>query len=294
MDYLDLLKHLDNKVEIKEIEEIECEHDIILSDYTYVCRKCGVIQSEEYEKEDYNSTQHCIQQTSLFFKPRTYISSGNSDKHKVLTRLHQWANYNTREVEADKCYGLIKDMLIILIPNYEGENHIGDKILNHAKLIWYNLYILAEDEKKIRTRSAIRKGVFAYCIFKAFNQFDYNYDIIESLSQLNIPISKYNKALLKVNDEDKIYLHTRLLKYLEIIQTYRPDISQYYLIERFNENYKNKIKKNKQENRINVNKNSLLKTLSYKIISKFITKQEAYLQFDITAITLSKSLRHII
>ena len=202
-----------------------------------------------------------------------------------------WANHNHKEVEANKSYKLIEKMILLLIPNLKSNNKLGDKILNHSKLVYHNLYIV----EKVKSRNNIRKGLFMYSIMKALDHYDFEYDIFELLNTFNIVLFKYNKALIKIiGDDEKIYLHKNIRKYLEIINKYIPEYTLKDLIFRFNINFKLKLENKCTDNSINVNENSMLKGISYLVLEEYITKQEAYNLFDITSITLNKCLNYII
>ena len=309
-----LLEQLDDVIssDSSEDDTIKCEMcsktDMIIDSGNMICNSCGVIQSNNMISDcEFKDLERCNIQTNVFFTPKTYISGGNNKMSKTLSRLHKWSNgtSSSREMEANKCYGLIEEMILNIIPDLKENNRLGEKVLHKSKLYWKHLYMDKNIKKSLNskkdkagsTRGEPRKCIFAYCIIKSLELYDTNYNLLEILDILDIDIEKYNKHLiLKIDGDDKTFVSDKFEPYLDIINKYRPDITLEELIEKYNLNKKNKIEKRKLPKcqRININDSSIIKTISYMFIREYITKGEGIKLFDTSSLTLDKALHLII
>lgn len=333
MDYFKLLDQLDLhkleeevKEEQKNISQREtqlvcCDNqEIQISNHTYVCISCGIIQKTDYETViDYKNPQEKIDVFNPNKSMNTWVGYiGSNNKYKSLNRINKWMNYSSQDVEANNCYKLIKNMILLIIPNLKENCCLGEKILNQAKLYWKALYYTdipnAVDYSKGKprpksTRGEPRKCLFAFCIIRSLENYKINFVLLDTLKKILILpnmkpkekrniIEKYNKVLLtKIKGEDKTFHHREFNKYLEIINKYEPHINLDILTERYNINMKNKISKSKLEKKykININPSSLLKAISYSYIKNHLTKQEACDKvLIISFLTLNKALKLII
>ncbi len=320
MNYLELFKQLDEKTEEKETETdiTICEfcgsNDIVLDNCQLVCRGCGIVKDNNCQSGDaeFNDLERVSVQTNVFIKPKTYVSGGN----KLLERLQKWSNGTgaSREMEANTCYGLIKSMILQIIPDMKENNCLGEKVLHKAKLFWFHLYmdknikktIGSKPDKAGSTRGEPRRCLFIYCIIKALESQNQPVNILDLFEVFNSHLEdhkkkafldKYNKHLItKLETDDKTFVSDKFIPYLKIINKYRPDITLTQLVEKYNINKKNKIEKRKghKHQRININDSSMIKTISYMYISEFVNKTEGKDLFDTSVLTIDKAIRLII
>ena len=294
MEYLALFNEAFEKVD-KEDKGCCLNPDIQHRDFTMLCVNCGVVQQQCEEENPY--IPNSIKENVFYPSLSSATTMSYSHKHKSLQRLDKWSSYSSKDAEANKCYGIITDMMLNVIPNLKEDNCLGERILHKAKLYWKALYY---DILKKSTRGERRKCLFGFCIIKAFEFYEVDFKILEILKNMNVDIKKYNEVLkLRINnDEDKVYVNKQFSKFLKIINQHNPFITLEILVERYNINKKNKIAKSKlpKGQRIGVNDSSLLKAIAYDFIKDDITKQEACDDdvLDISSLTLNKALKLII
>ena len=303
MDYFKLFDDLDlHKLEEKVEDEIVIEDccnnkEIVIADYNYVCSNCGIIQKTDYLVDviDYDNPPQKID----VFNPNKSMTSwvgniGYDNKYKALSRINKWMNYSSKDVEANKCYKLIEDMILLIIPNLKMNHCLGEKILNQSKLYWKALYY-TDLEKS--TRGTPRKCLFSFCIIKSLENYKVDFTLLDTLKKLEVKVIKYNEVLkTKITGQEKTFAHKQFNKYLEIINNYEPNITLDILIERYNINMKNKINKSKlpKNQRININKGTMLKAIAFDYIKNHITKQDACDDIlTISFLTLNKAIKLI-
>lgn len=310
MDYLSLLNSICDKVDDETIEPKKncCNNpDIQVRDYVNVCVNCGRVNKERIEEEDpYNP--NCIKQSIFYPSMNSATTMGNTyGKYKALTRINKWNSVSSKDTEANKCYKLIEAMLLKIIPNFKKDNCLGEKILFKSKLYWKTLYYevlsnkitLPNGEKGKSTRGEPRKCLFGFCIVKALEYHDQEFDLIDTLKSLGVNIKKYNEVLKnKIECEEKTFVNKQFARHLVIINSHNPFITLELLIDRYNINKKNKIDKSRlpKPQRIDVNDNSLLKAIAYDYIKGSITKQDACEHdiLHISSLTLNKALKLIV
>ena len=197
-----------------------------------VCINCGRMYLDDDE----------IIIKQQFLNPRYQLTTaiGYSNKNlKSIYRLHKWLNYDYRENMANKNYIEIRE-----IGNKLNLNH---KILNNACYIYKTIYI----DQNISSRNKIKRSLYIYCLFRSCLDYHKDYDIIQSLKDNNLSIENYNKSLLKVKDENKLFLNPNMtIQFKKLKDNWTTDITLKDIILKYNDI--SKISKN-QKNKLNNN-----------------------------------------
>ncbi len=309
MDYFALLNEIcDNVDNVEEKQEKCCEkQDIQKKDFVNVCVNCGRVANNITEEENpYNP--NCIKQNIFYpsLTTQTTMSKSYNSKYKSLQRISKWNSTSSKDTEANKCYKLIEEMMLLIIPNFKENHCLGEKVLFRAKLYWKAFYYnfrknkAKNPTKPKSTRGEPRKCLFGFCIIKGLEYYEVEIKLIDTLKGLEVNIKKYNEVLaIRIEeDEDKVFVNKQTEKFLDIINHHNPFITLEVLKERYNINKKNKINKSTlpKRQRIDVNDNSLLKAIAYDYIRGSITKQDACEPdiLHISSLTLNKALKLII
>ena len=232
----------------------------------FVCTNCGKMTLE-------NDT--FINPT--FLNPKYQLSTiiGYRNKTKHISRLHKWANYDYKENAANKSYSEIED-----ICNTFGYDQ---NVINKACYLYNDIYI----NQKISCRNKIKRSVFIYCILKAVYHYSGTWDCLNELPDMlkkyKLTMLHYNKAINKLNDDDKMFLHNKFLVYKEIIKkNLNKTINYKDIVLKYNEFLKkNSVNKHKLSN------NSIVLITFYILLDK----DEAFFEyFKIMPYTVAKFL----
>lgn len=299
MDYFSLLNNICDKVDIVEEQKPLCycdEPDFQIRDFVNVCVNCGIVCNHITEEEN-PFVEHCIKPNVFYPNMNSATTMSKTGNYKSLNRIDKWTSHSSKDAEANTCYKLIEEMILLIIPNLKKDKCLGEKVLHKAKLYWKAFYYEILEKS---TRGERRKCLFGFCIVKAMEYYDIEFKLLETLKALGVDIKKYNEVLRhRVKDTDeKTFVNKQTEKFLDIIQTHNPFITLEIIRERYDVNMKLKISKNHlpKPQRINVNPNSLLKAIAYDYIKEAITKQDAceHNILNISNITLNKALKLII
>ena len=214
-------KSLDNFI-IKEELKIDFKEDVdccynqsLIKDYTngsVICENCGICYTDNIEYID----------VPIYKNPKFHLSTKMSylPKWRSIHRLHNWSNYDYQENTANKSYKDIEELGIKL--------GLHNKQIQKATQYYKIIYI----DNNTSSRNKIKKCLFLYCLYKASN---YKLNIIQILNDNNLTINNFNKAMTKINDEDKLFLHNKMINYQKIFLNYYRKKSIKYLTNKYND-----------------------------------------------------------
>jgi len=246
-----------------------CEERELREDFIAIrCINCG----QTFNLEEDLNIYGCIR------NPKYKLSTKMSyqPKYRTLQRLHTWSNYDYKENTANANYEDIKTIGKII--------KLSNPIIDNACNFYKQIYI----DNQISSRNKIKHCLYIYCLFKSANCFNTTFDLLEVLKKNKLSTDNYNKAMLKVEGDDKLFLHKDMKKYISfVIEKYDIEIDVIELIRKYNELYKLLLTINNR-----VNKNSVLMTTIYLII-KPENQKEFIKEFPITKTTLYKFLKII-
>ena len=209
-----------------------------------------------------------------FLNPKYQLSTSVgycSKSHSHIYRLHKWTNYDYRENMANKNYIEIREM--------GNKLKLTMKMIDNACYIYKTIYI----NKNTSSRNKIKKSLYIYCLFKASNDYDHYFDIIETLIDNNLSIENYNKALLKVDDDSKLFLNPNMPKqYKKLIDNWDTTIELKDIIIEYNRICKLSTHKNER-----LNDNSILIGSIYNLLKCEDTKK-FFSIYNITNTTIKK------
>ena len=191
-------------------------------------------------------------------------------------RIQKWQSYDYKENTLIKSFKTIKK--------------IGEKLKIQGKLLDKSCYKYKEIyiNKNISSRNKIKRCIYIYCIFIIAYENNIKLNIIEILKDNNLSINNFNNCLNKL-EENNFYLHNDMEKYLLLTKEhYNINIDIFFLIEKYNF-YIKKLNNNK----IKINKNSLLIYTFYNIISPKNVNNFIKI-FQISRMTLQKIINKII
>ena len=264
-----LFKQLDTyllesgKTNIKEeIEEICCENPRYrFCDYYRTCINCGTMIPKD---EIIIRNQH--------LNPKYQLSTtiGYGAKYKAIHRIHKWTNYDYRENMANRNYKEIREI--------GNKLKLNDKIINNACWIYKGIYI----NRNVSSRNKIKRSLYIYCLYASCVDYHTEFDIIATLKDNSLSIENYNKALLKVNNENKLFLNPNMVKqYKKVIDNWDKEITMKDIIIEYNKMCK-KSKNMKQR----LNNNSILIGSIYNLLET--DDKKFYKVFNITPTTIIK------
>ena len=255
---------------IKEIEIIPCcdNKRIIHTDEWDVCISCGL----------------CLDPTDIiikrqFLNPRYQMTTsiGGGGKYKNVRRLHSWANYDYRENMANRNYKEMRDI--------GNKLNLHQKVMDNACYIYKGIYI----NKNVSSRNKIKRILYVYCIYKSCMEYKRKLDIISLLGENDLSIDNYNKAISKVEDEDKLFLNVNMMDKMKIAKdNWDIKFTLMDLITLYNKNIK--ISKG---NKLKLNNNSILIGSIYILLKIEENKEEKKFlkQYNITFTTIKKFIK---
>ena len=262
----ELFKKLDDFIGTnnhKPQEERCCQKPVIRKmDFFDTCINCGRM----YEPFD-----DIIKEEFLNPLYQSSTSIGYSNKFKGVYRIHKWINHDYKENMANTNYVIIKSMGKKL--------GLNEKILNNACMIYKRIYI----DNKVSSRNKIKQSLFIYCLYKSCLDYDTSFNIIEALKDNKLSIENYNKSLLKVEDESKLFLNPNMpLQYKKLKDNFTTGITMREIIIEYNRIcFISKSKKCK------LNNNSILIGSIYNLLNLDDDKP-FYNTFNITNTTIKK------
>ncbi len=228
-----------------------------------VCVSCGrmfliddIIIRPQYLNPKYQST--------------TTIGYGG---HKSLYRLHKWTNNDYRENMANRNYKEIKAI---------GEKlNLNNKVLDNACYIYKTIYI----DRNVSSRNKIKRSLYVYCLCKSSYEYKLDFDIIKTLKDNELSIENYNKALLKVVDEKKLFLNPHInTQYEKIIKNWEnTKITKKDIILEYN-----RICRLSKQKKYRLNNNSILLGSIYNLLGIKTDEKKFYKVFNITRTTIKK------
>lgn len=245
-----------------------CENPVIRNDgIMETCINCGSMNP-------YN--EDIIKKS--FLNPRYQLSTniGYNSKYKNINRLHKWINYDYRENMANRNYEEMRGIANKL--------ELDDWVINNACMIYKNIYI----DKNISSRNKIKRSLFVYCLFKSCMFYNKDFDIIQTLKDNNLSIENYNKSLLKVEDDDKLFLNSNMMIYYKKMNdNFDTNITLSNIINEYN-----RVCKIEKKNEWRLNNNSILIGSIYNLLNLEDDKK-FYKTFNITKITINKFVKLI-
>lgn len=167
---------------------IELNEDLGL----YSCRSCGVIYKQPYIKDDFdkNKIPGCVKS----YIPYTY-------KHKHLTRLSNWTNYNYKEVTMNNLLKFIDKKM---------RDDFDSEVIMFSKILFKHKY------SDLSIRAKIKNALIVYCIFQTCLSLKRDVDIDNIIRLFNISIKNYNDLNKKLK-EDRLYYLYEMNEYLKIL-----------------------------------------------------------------------------
>ena len=189
-----------------------------------------------------------------------------------VRRIHGWQP-DYRENMANTNYKEIRSIMKHL--------NLHDKVYNNACFIYKGIYI----DENISSRNKIKRSLFIYCIFKSASEYKVGVDVIALLERNALTIGNYNKALLKIDDDEKLFLNKNMKNKFHLLNKNWKDntitlmdiIIKYNHLLKSNTSIVNKL-----------NNNSILLGTFYLLINDKTKK--FYNVYDITSITIAKFL----
>ena len=269
MNYKELFNQLDTFLETRyptppKIIERCCDNrQLRHNDIEMVCINCGTICLLD---EIIIKPQH--------LNPRYQLSTtiGYAPKTRNIHRLHKWINYDYRENMANRNYVEIREIGDKLKLNH--------KVLNNACYIYKRIYI----DNNVSSRNKIKRSLYVYCLFRSCVDYHTEFDIIQTLKENGLSIENYNKALMKVDDENKLFLNPNMIKqYKKITDNWTTEITMKDIIVEYN-----RICKLSKENKYKLNNNSILIGSIYKLLEIKDNDKKFYKVFNITNTTIKK------
>jgi hypothetical protein len=260
-EYLGYKKNTSNThLFVKPREDVCCEDEMnwMICDINswIVCNKCAkVIQtSEEQGDSDY------LKGGSV----KTFFPYSSKFNH--IRRIHIWTNTPYNEGELNRMFRSIDNI-----------KELGTDIKRVAKILLRDYYIT----DKIVTRNNVRRGLFCYCVYRAYLFYKKDIDIDSLFKIFNITFKNYNNAVKKLSLK-KLFYPERLKEYLTKLDM---DINKNFVIEK----YSLLLEKN-----VNRNKRTIILSLLHFIIAKKEKKTDFFTKFPISKITLKKVEDYII
>lgn len=206
-----------------------------------------------------------------FLNPRFQLTTtiGYNNKFKSVNRLHKWINYDYRENMSIRNYKVIREM---------GQKlKLDNWIMDNACMIYKHIYI----DNKISSRNKIKNSLFIYCLMKSAFYYKKEFNIISCIKDNGLSIENYNKSLLKVDDENKLFLNPNMtIQHKKLTDNFDSDITLMDIIIEYNKNCGNKNKKRLNDNSILIG--SIYNLLDLEDDKKF------YKVFNITRTTIKK------
>ena len=261
-----LTKWLDSKRSDPDIEGMLdkcCDKMKLRKGLEYrVCVSCGRCNGKSREDTEYYEVLNARYQNTT--------TIGYAKNSKKLHRLHKWTNYDYRENMAMKNYKTIRDMC--------EDFGLHNRVKDNACFIYKRIYI----DKMVSSRHKIKECIFMYCILHSCNDYKINFDIISNLRKYNLNINKYNKALLKIEDDDVLFLNKNMESYYNLIihNFHDKKIKMSDIIILYNILYKKS-----KNNTYKLNNNSILLGCIYFLLSE---DKRFYRVFNITYTTINK------
>ena len=214
-----------------------------------------------------------------FLNPRYQLTTsiGGGGKYKNVRRLHTWANYDYRENMANRNYKEMRDM------GYKLNLH--QKIMDNACYIYKGIYI----NKNVSSRNKIKRSLYVYCIYRSCMDYKKSINIIDLLNENELSIDNYNKAISKVEDENKLFLNVNMIDKMKIAtDNWDIDFTLMDLITLYNKNIR--ISKG---NKLKLNNNSILIGSIYVLLKIEENKEEKKFlkQYNITFTTIKKFIK---
>ncbi len=254
----------------KEIEPIPCcdNRRIIHGTEWDVCINCGTCIDP-----------HEIIIKRQFLNPRYQMTTaiGSGGKYKNVRRLHTWANYDYRENMANRNYKEIRDI-------GNGLN-LHQKVLDNACFIYKSIYI----NKNVSSRNKIKRSLYIYCLARSCVEYHLTFDIIKMLGENGLSIDNYNKAISKVEDENKLFLNVNMVDKMKIAKdNWDIKFTLINIIELYNKNIR--ISKGAK---LKLNNNSILIGSIYVLldISKNKEDKKFLNLYNITFTTIKKFIK---
>ena len=81
-------------------------------------------------------------------------------------------------------------------------------MIDNVCCIYKSIYI----DRNVSSRNKIKRSLYIYCLYASCVEYNSEFDIIETLKDNQLSIENYNKALLKVEDENKLFLNPNMSK----------------------------------------------------------------------------------
>ena len=271
MDYKHQLQQLDefllesgriNKEEKKE-ELPCCDNQRLRFDNIYnVCISCG---------RCYHADEIIIR--NQHFNPKYQLSTtiGYGYKYKAIHRIHKWTNYDYRENMANRNYIEIREIGTKL--------KLTKKMLDNACWIYKSIYI----DRNVSSRNKIKRSLYIYCLYASCVEYHTEFNIIETLKDNQLSIENYNKALLKVEDKNKLFLNPNMMKQYQKIKDNWKDtkITLKDIILEYN-----RICNISKKHKYRLNNNSILIGSIYNLLKT--DDKKFYKIFNITPTTINK------
>ena len=143
-----------------------------------------------------------------FLNPKYQLTTtiGYGKINRICRLIHRNINHDYRENMANKNYKEIRNI---------GEKlKLNDKVLNNACYIYKTIYI----DRNVSSRNKIKRSLYVYCLFRSCLDYKLEFNIIDTLKDNGLSIENYNKALLKVEDKDKLFLNPHIYTQYEKIK----------------------------------------------------------------------------
>lgn len=161
-----------------------------------------------------------------FLNPRYQLSTSigcHNGKYKGVARLHRWLTCDYRENMANNNYREMRQIAEKL--------SLNEWIINHSCMIYKKIYI----DDNISSRNKIKRSLFIYCLYKGASHYEKEFDVIQVLKDNKLSIGNYNKCLLKVDDEDKLFLNSNMCMYYKKLgDNFETDITLIDIIKEYN------------------------------------------------------------
>ncbi len=233
---------------------------------TIVCKNCGRCYTDNVEYIEIPSYKNPKFQLS------TSIGFSSNPRHRTLVRLHNWNNYDYKENTANKSYKEIETLGKLM--------KLDHKTIEKANCYYKIIYI----DNDTSSRNKIKKCIYIYCLYKASN---FEIDVISVLKENKLSINNFNKALLKIEDEEKLFLHNKMERFQNIFSTNYTEISIIDIIQKYN--IYNEIV---NSNNLKINNNTILLASFF----WYIKEQEDFMfetLFKTTTLTINEKMRKI-
>ncbi len=257
--------------------------DIRKKEFRNTCLNCGKVKIDDIEIFEEDNC-FCSPPMKKQYNNRTLIKG--IMRNSPINRIHIWTNNFYDENQLEKSFREIDKY----------RDKIEKCVLERAKYNYKVIYI----DKKISSRCLVLRGVYMYCIYKAYIELKKDVDFHSLLEIIGkglvnknkklifFTLKNYNSAVLKM--DYKLFYHKDLDK---LYNKYKDKIGDYKkidLILDFNKYKTTEIIKNKKSKTIN--SRSLLVGLIYKKM-KDISKKEYAKDVKISILTLIKVLNKI-